>query len=72
MTNGSLGALPDWYPVIKAAQYLQVAPWDLMRQPKAWITWAHQAQAAEQQAEAEVRKQEERRQKAMNAAKRHR
>lgn len=35
-----MGALPDWYPLLRAARYLGVAPWDLLRQPTVWVTWA--------------------------------
>lgn len=30
----------DWYVLIRAARYLQVAPWDLLGQP---VYWRHKA-----------------------------
>jgi hypothetical protein len=32
--------MPDWYPLIRAARYLGVAPWELQAQPIAWQDWA--------------------------------
>lgn len=43
--------MPDWYPLIKAAKYLQVAPWDLADQPPEWIAWAQAAAWAEAEAQ---------------------
>lgn len=31
-----MGAIPDEYALIRAAKYLGVAPWELMRQPYFW------------------------------------
>lgn len=42
-----MGACPEWYPIIRAARYLGVAPWELVEQPAAWIDWALIAQNAE-------------------------
>jgi hypothetical protein len=39
--------MPDWYPVILAAKFLEVAPWDLVKQPQAWTDWALGARLAE-------------------------
>lgn len=44
--------MPDWYPVITAARYLGVAPWELVDQPSEWMDWALAAQSAESQAKA--------------------
>lgn len=54
MTRGQLGAPPSWYPVLRAARYLGVAPWDLARQPAAWLHWALAAEAAELEAAREL------------------
>ena len=32
--------MTDWYVLIRAARYLQVAPWDLLQQP---VYWQHKA-----------------------------
>lgn len=39
--------MPEWYPLIRAARYLGVPPWELAQQPRQWMEWAHIAQAAE-------------------------
>lgn len=52
-----MGAVPDWYGLLKSAQYLKVAPWDLLDQPIIWREWAAMAQNAE----AEARKQKDQR-----------
>jgi len=43
--------MPDWYPVIKAAQYLGVAPWALLEQSVWWREKAIIALSAENQAQ---------------------
>jgi hypothetical protein len=47
-----MGEPPHWYRLIKAAQYLRVAPWVLAKQPMAWVAMAEAAQSAEAHAEA--------------------
>lgn len=47
-----MGSVPNWYRLLKAAQYLGVAPWHLQRQPLAWVHMAEAAQAAEAHAQA--------------------
>lgn len=42
--------MPDYYPLIRAARYLGVAPWELLRQPRVWQEWAHICEAAENEA----------------------
>lgn len=42
-----MGEAPDWYPLLTAARYLRVAPWDLARQPIWWMRIALAAQSAE-------------------------
>lgn len=32
--------MPDEYLLIRAARFLKVAPWELAKQPKAWMDWA--------------------------------
>lgn len=39
--------MPEWYPLIRAARYLGVAPWELQAQPIAWQEWALMAENAE-------------------------
>lgn len=31
-----MGAIPEWYGLLRAAQYLGVAPWDLAERPIFW------------------------------------
>jgi len=45
-----MGACPEWYPLLRAARYLGVAPWDLAEQSLAWQEWALTAEAAEHEA----------------------
>lgn len=42
-----MGACPDWYPLIHAARYLGVAPWELLEQSRVWVEWAGIAESAE-------------------------
>jgi len=42
---------PDWYPVVQAAKYLGVAPWELMQQSIYWRDKALIAMTAEYQAQ---------------------
>lgn len=35
-----VGALPDWYVVVRAAKYLGVPPWELAEKPTYWLEWA--------------------------------
>lgn len=42
---------PEWYRLLKAAQYLRVRPWELAQQPLYWLRVAEAAQAAEAHAE---------------------
>lgn len=46
-----MGSMPDWYPLLRAARYLGVAPWDLLEQPAFWLRVALDAEAAENEAE---------------------
>lgn len=48
--------MPDWYPLVRAARLLGVAPWELARQPTCWLRWALDAEVAESAAE-EMRRQ---------------
>ncbi len=50
-TEGKVGYVPDWYPVIKAARYLGVPPWELVDRPAYWLHVALAAQGAEVSAE---------------------
>ncbi len=51
-----MGALPEWYPLIRAARYLQVAPWELAARPSLWMDWALMAESAENEAQAVLAK----------------
>jgi hypothetical protein len=42
-----MGEEPDWYPVLRAAKYLGVPPWDLAERPIWWTEIALAAQSAE-------------------------
>lgn len=46
-----MGAVPEWYGVVRAAKYLGVAPWDLMERSHVWVDWALTAEKAEDEAE---------------------
>lgn len=59
-----MGALPDWYVLIRAARYLKVAPWELLKQPQQWQLWASEAEAAEGKAQQQKQDAEKRRAKA--------
>jgi hypothetical protein len=39
--------MPGWYPLIRAAKYLGVAPWELIEQSVIWQKWAIEAEGAE-------------------------
>lgn len=49
-----MGALPEWYTLIRAARYLQVAPWELAAQPNQWLDYALIAESAENEAQASI------------------
>ena len=53
LTDGEMGALPDWFRTIKAAQAIGVPPWELADKPLIWQEWALSAQAAENAAKEE-------------------
>lgn len=42
-----MGHCPEWYAPIRTARYLGVAPWELLKQPIAWMEWAAIAENAE-------------------------
>lgn len=52
MTGGDMGVMPNWYPTIRAARYLGIAPWELAQRSVVWRDWALLAEAAEQAAQA--------------------
>jgi hypothetical protein len=62
-TEGKMGELPDWYMTIKAAQVLNVPPWELAEKPLIWQTWALDASSAEQFVQKERRQRAERKSK---------
>ena len=45
-----MGVVPDWYPLIRAARYLGVPPWELAKQPSMWMTLALMSEKAEVEA----------------------
>ena len=59
LTDGGLGALPDWYPLIRAAKYLGVAPWDLLQQPLFWQQKALLAEKVESAVQDQLQQQAE-------------
>lgn len=54
-----MGALPDWYPLLRAAKYLGVAPWDLLQQPLFWQQKAILAEKVESNVQEELQKRAE-------------
>jgi hypothetical protein len=48
--------MPEWYPLISAARYMYVAPWELLEQSAVWRDWALIAQSAEAYAQEEKAK----------------
>lgn len=46
-----MGAVPSWYPLVSAARYMGVNPWELEHQSTLWIHRAHAAQNAEAHAQ---------------------
>jgi hypothetical protein len=42
-----MGVMPWWYPLLRAARYLGVAPWDLAERPAVWMFRALVAERAE-------------------------
>lgn len=57
-TGGDEGAAPDWYPLIRAARYLRVPPWELAERSSVWVSWALMAEAGEATATREGPKQQ--------------
>jgi hypothetical protein len=49
--------MPDWYPLIRAARYLGVPPWEMAKQPYQWLEVAIIAEAAENEAQAAKQQQ---------------
>jgi hypothetical protein len=44
-----MGSVPDYYPLIQAARYLGVPPWDLLKQSAKWKDWALICMTAERE-----------------------
>ena len=63
-----MGKAPDWYILIRAARYLQVPPWELMKRPPAWIHWATMSESAETKSQKTLQDREIRKTRAMQAA----
>lgn len=55
-----MGECPDWYSTVRAARYLNVAPWELLERPVYWTTWATMAEQAENEAERQQQERENR------------
>jgi hypothetical protein len=55
-----MGYAPDWYFVVRAARYLGVAPWELMKQSALWMKWALMAEHAEHEAERQLQERAQR------------
>lgn len=45
--------MPEWYPLVAAAHYLHVPPWELAERPSVWVEWALAAAGIDAQVEAE-------------------
>lgn len=54
-----MGALPDWYPLIRAARYLGVPPWTLLDQPALWRDYALISEAVEAEVQDLLAKQQQ-------------
>lgn len=52
--------MPEWYPLIRAARWLGVAPWDLAEQPSFWREAALESELAEGDANRYLQKKAER------------
>lgn len=48
--------IPDWYALVRAARYLHVPPWELLKQPAAYLHWAITAESAENEAQDAINK----------------
>jgi len=46
--------MPDWYPLLRAAKYLNVPPWELLDQPLFWREKALIAERVDAEVEAEM------------------
>jgi hypothetical protein len=51
-----MGEQPDWYPLVRAARYLRVPPWELAHQPMFWTEVALAALEGEGRARAHANK----------------
>ena len=49
--------MPNWYPLMQAARYLGVAPWELAEQSAVWVAWANIAHSAEVEAQEQLSKE---------------
>ena len=56
-TEGDLGAMPEDYPLFKAAQWMSVAPWELLKQSFYWKERALLFMSAENEAQALAQQQ---------------
>jgi hypothetical protein len=54
-----MGESPEWYSLLKAARYLGVPPWELLRQPRVWYEMALAADAAEMAARSDAAKRQQ-------------
>jgi len=53
--------VPPWYPLMRAARWMRVAPWDLQEQPVFWRERALTAEQAEGEHQQHLNKQAQRR-----------
>jgi len=51
ISGGEVGECPEWYMLLRAARYLHIAPWELMKMPVVWRDMALTAESAEIEAE---------------------
>jgi hypothetical protein len=55
-----MGAVPEYVPLIRAAKYLGVAPWELAERPAAWRDWALAMEHGEASAQRQLQQRAQR------------
>ena len=62
--------MPPEYILMRAARWMNVAPWDAAEQPASWVSWAIEFEQAEKEAEIEANKKAQRDAERQRAARR--
>lgn len=62
-----MGEVPGWYPLIVAARYLKVAPWELRKQSVFWVHAALMARTSEIKAQEHRQRHAESRNRAIGS-----